>query len=47
LQPEDQDKAESLGISELIQKPATADLLTAALERILAEQNTRVHGARR
>ena len=45
LQPEDQKKAESLGIRELIQKPATANLLAAALERILAEHAARVQGA--
>jgi PAS domain S-box-containing protein len=45
LQAEDQVKAESLGIRELIQKPATANLLTGALQRILAEQTARVHGA--
>ncbi len=45
LQAEDQQRAEVLGIRELIQKPATANLLAGALERILAEQGTRVHGA--
>jgi CheY-like chemotaxis protein len=45
LQPEDQEKAESLGIRELIQKPATADLLSGALERILSEHAVRVQGA--
>jgi CheY-like chemotaxis protein/two-component sensor histidine kinase len=38
LQAEDQQRAESLGIRELIQKPATASLLCGALARILAEQ---------
>lgn len=46
LQAEDQQKAESLGIRELIQKPATANLLAGALQRILADQTARVHGAR-
>lgn len=45
LQPQDQEKAESLGIRELIQKPATADLLSGALERILGEHAARVQGA--
>ncbi len=45
LQAEDQQKAESLGIRELIQKPASANLLAGALQRILAEQTARVHGA--
>jgi len=45
LQAEDQTKAESLGIRELIQKPATANLLAAALERIFAEHAARVQGA--
>jgi PAS domain S-box-containing protein len=47
LQAEDQQKAESLGIRETIQKPATADKLAAALEKILSEQPTRVHIAQR
>ncbi len=46
LQVEDHQKAESLGIRELIQKPATANLLAGALQRILAGQTVRVHGAR-
>jgi len=45
LQAEDQKKAESLGIRELIQKPATANLLAAALERIFAEHAARVQSA--
>ena len=47
LQAEDQQKAESLGIRETIQKPATADKLAGALEKILSEQPARVHSARR
>lgn len=42
MQSDDVQTAESLGISELIQKPATANLLAGALERILAENS---HGA--
>lgn len=45
LQPDDQERAEKLEIRELIQKPATADLLSGALERILAEYTAPVHGA--
>jgi len=45
LQSEDQQRAEDLGIRELIQKPATADLLAGALERILAEKSPRVQTA--
>jgi PAS domain S-box-containing protein len=47
LQAEDQQKAESLGIRETIQKPATADKLAGALEKILSELPTRVHSLRR
>ena len=43
LQTEDQQKAESLGIRETIQKPATADKLAGALEKILSEQPARMH----
>ena len=39
------ERAENLGIRELIQKSATADLLSGALERILAEHSARVQGA--
>jgi CheY-like chemotaxis protein len=46
LQAEDQQKAKSLGIRETIQKPATADKLAGALEKILSEQSNRVHSAR-
>jgi PAS domain S-box-containing protein len=45
LQPDDQERAETLGIRELIQKPATADLLSGALERILGEHAARMQGA--
>ena len=41
LQEEDQQKAESLGIRETIQKPATADKLAGALDKILSAQPTR------
>ncbi|HXJ11278.1 MAG TPA: response regulator, partial [Candidatus Limnocylindrales bacterium] len=47
LQAEDQQRAESLGIRETIQKPATAEKLAGALEKILSEQAQRVHSARR
>ena len=47
LQADDQQKAESLGICETIQKPATADKLAGALERIFSEQAERAHSARR
>jgi PAS domain S-box-containing protein len=47
LQAEDQEKAEKLGIRETIQKPATADRLAGALERILSEQSERAQTARR
>ena len=47
LQADDQQKAESLGIRETIQKPATADKLAGALEKILSEQPSRTHVARR
>ena len=47
LQAEDRQRAESLGIRETIQKPATADKLAGALEKILSEQSQRVHSARR
>jgi len=46
LQAEDQEKAEKLGIRETIQKPATADKLAGALEKILSEQPPRMHAAR-
>ncbi|HET6931376.1 MAG TPA: PAS domain S-box protein [Candidatus Acidoferrum sp.] len=46
LQAEDQQKAESLGIRETIQKPATAEKLAGALEKILSEQPARMHVAR-
>src|SRR5260221_43516 len=46
MQAEDQQRAESLGIRETIQKPATADKLAGALEKILSEQPARVHSAR-
>ena len=42
LQAEDQQKAESLGIRETIQKPATADKLAGALEKVLSEQPARM-----
>jgi PAS domain S-box-containing protein len=45
LQTEDQQRAEELGIRELIQKPATATLLAAALERIFSEQVARTQSA--
>jgi len=45
LQAEDQEKAEDLGIRELIQKPATANLLAGALERIFADHAARTHTA--
>jgi CheY-like chemotaxis protein len=47
MQADDLQRAESLGIRETIQKPATADKLAGALEKILSEQATRVHSARR
>ena len=47
LQADDQQKAESLGICETIQKPATADKLAGALARIFSEQAERAHSARR
>jgi CheY-like chemotaxis protein len=47
LQKEDQQKAESLGIRETIQNPATADKLADALEKILSERPARMHSARR
>jgi CheY-like chemotaxis protein len=46
LQAEDQLKAESLGIRATIQKPATADKLAVALEKILSEEATRLRSAR-
>ena len=46
LQAEDQQRAESLGIRETIQKPATAEKLAGALEKILSEQPVRIHVAR-
>jgi CheY-like chemotaxis protein len=46
LQAEDQEKAEKLGIRETIQKPATADKLAGALEKIFSEQPPRMHIAR-
>jgi CheY-like chemotaxis protein len=45
LQSEDQQKAERLGIRELIQKPATADRLAGTLERILTEMPARIQSA--
>jgi signal transduction histidine kinase/ActR/RegA family two-component response regulator len=47
LQADDQLKAEALGIRETIQKPATAEKLAGALEKILSEQAERAHSARR
>jgi DNA-binding NtrC family response regulator len=47
LQADDQLKAEALGIRETIQKPATAEKLAGALEKILSEQAKRAHSARR
>ena len=47
LQAEDQQKAETLGIRETIQKPATADKLAGALEKILSAQPARMQSARR
>ncbi|HET7105289.1 MAG TPA: PAS domain S-box protein [Candidatus Acidoferrum sp.] len=46
LQAEDQQRAEILGIQETIQKPATAEKLAGALEKILSEQAQRAHTAR-
>jgi DNA-binding NtrC family response regulator len=46
-QEEDQQKAESLGIRETIQNPATADKLADTLEGILSERPARMHSARR
>jgi len=46
LQTEDQERAEILGIRETIQKPATADKLAGALEKILSEQAVRTQSAR-
>ncbi len=43
LQADDQEKAEKLGIRETIQKPATAEKLAGALEKILAEQTVKTH----
>ena len=45
VQAEDQKKAETLGIRELIQKPATASLLASALQRILADQMRKLEAA--
>jgi DNA-binding NtrC family response regulator len=42
LQVDDQQKSESPGIRETIQKPATADKLAGALEKILSEQPAKV-----
>ena len=47
LQEEDQQRAEDLGIRELIQKPATANLLAAALERIFSEPTARTQSVPR
>ena len=47
LQADDQKKAESLGIRETIQKPATAEKLAGVLEKIFSEQVNRAHIARR
>jgi len=41
--PDDQQKAESLGIRETIQKPATAEKLAGVLERIFSELPARMH----
>ena len=41
--PDDQQKAESLGIRETIQKPATAEKLAGVLERIFSEPQARIH----
>ena len=41
--PDDQQKAESLGIRETIQKPATAEKMAGVLERIFAELPARMH----
>lgn len=38
LQADDQQKTKTLGFRETIQKPATADKLAGALEKILSEQ---------
>ena len=46
LQLDDQERPETLRIRELIQKSATADLLSGALERILAENAARAGCAR-
>jgi CheY-like chemotaxis protein len=46
LQAEDQEKAEKLGIRETLQKPATADKLAGALEKILAAQPAKNAGYR-
>jgi CheY-like chemotaxis protein len=45
LQAEDQQKAERLGIRETIQKPATAEKLAGAVEKILTQQPARMHVA--
>jgi PAS domain S-box-containing protein len=47
MEAEDLAMAESLGIRETIAKPATADKLAAALEKIFSEQPARIHSARR
>ena len=47
LQADDQQKAESLGIRETIQKPATAEKLAGVLEKIFSEQADRAQIARR
>jgi len=46
LQAEDQEEAEKLGIRETLQKPATADKLAGALEKILAAQPAKNAGYR-
>jgi len=47
LQAEDQERADGLDIRETIQKPATADKLAVALEKILSEQSVRAQTAQR
>jgi CheY-like chemotaxis protein len=47
LQAEDQERADGLGIRETIQKPATADKLAGALEKILSEQALRAQTTQR
>jgi len=45
--PDDQQKAESLGIRETIQKPATAEKLAAVVERIFSELPARMQVTRK